>query len=223
MTMIVKLPDDAQVFGLHFQWDGRIVLAEKDGKTVFYYTVPGDKYAELIVVRSDELRNPNEPSKDIQLVNPSNNQAEHLYIFGQYAVFQGKLFMIMEREPSGPIDIIPAVNPIFIEYIFRLEDGRLILVDRPTYDWGYRDFRVFMGENGKFRQIVVNDVTRYKDGGTTIIETTEGTLFSPTPFDKSKEATWQDKVVTAIDRKTVNVTYVEGFLQEIGNPVGMMA
>ncbi len=55
------------------------------------------------------------------------------------------------------------------EYAAATEDGRNILVVRPTYDWTYEDFRVFLGSAAKMTERGLVKVSRAKDGGSTKI------------------------------------------------------
>ena len=44
-----------------------------------------------------------------------------------------------------------------------------MLVTRPTDDWAYTDFRLFLGLIGAVSERAVTNITRYKDGGTTYV------------------------------------------------------
>jgi hypothetical protein len=61
---------------------------------------------------------------------------------------------------------------VTIEYLGAIEDGRRVLVVRPTDDWSYEDFRVFLGTPSNMIEREVQNVTRAKDGGSTRIELT---------------------------------------------------
>lgn len=44
------------------------------------------------------------------------------------------------------------------------------------------------------REVPVVNVDRLRDGGTTYIETTEGTLFSPSPMRQMGPPTWKETI-----------------------------
>ena len=74
--------------------------------------------------------------------------------------------------PSSAIAAMPLRNlpgTVFPEYVVSLPDGQVMLVTRPTDDWTYADFRLFLGPTTAVVERAVASVTRYKDGGTTDI------------------------------------------------------
>src|SRR5204863_2322230 len=52
------------------------------------------------------------------------------------------------------------------------EDSRRVLVVRPSDDWTYEDFRVFLGTPKNMLEREVQNVWRARDGGSTTIEFT---------------------------------------------------
>jgi hypothetical protein len=57
-----------------------------------------------------------------------------------------------------------------VEYLAEVEDGRTIVVTRPIEDADYEDFRLFLGVAPDLLEREVFQVSRFSDGGTTIIE-----------------------------------------------------
>ena len=57
-----------------------------------------------------------------------------------------------------------------IEYWAESEDGRLLLVTRPSNDWDYEDFQLFFGPSERVDERAVTSVVRQRDGGTTTIQ-----------------------------------------------------
>lgn len=74
----------------------------------------------------------------------------------------------------------------YVEYFGRLSDGRDFVIFRPRYDWHYEDFVCVIGG----RYVEINRVARYRDGGTTIINTQLGEFFFPTVLYPEKVATF---------------------------------
>ncbi|MDB5185074.1 MAG: hypothetical protein JWN38_882 [Candidatus Saccharibacteria bacterium] len=73
------------------------------------------------------------------------------------------------------------------EYLCQAEDGTLFYVSADKYNYSYESFRLFVGDGTTMREIPVQDVERYRDGGTTYIRTPEETFFSPSPFNAQRD------------------------------------
>ena len=58
---------------------------------------------------------------------------------------------------------------VFVEYAAEIPDGRRLVVTRPQDDWGYEDFRLFLGPPERVEERKVSSVQRARDGGTTTI------------------------------------------------------
>jgi hypothetical protein len=58
---------------------------------------------------------------------------------------------------------------VTVEYVATTSDGSVLLVTRPTDDWTYNDFRLFLGPIDRITERQVSNVTRYTDGGSTYI------------------------------------------------------
>jgi hypothetical protein len=56
-----------------------------------------------------------------------------------------------------------------IEYIASVETGERLVVIRPTDDWTYDDFRLFIGETERLIERQITSVERARDGGSTWI------------------------------------------------------
>lgn len=76
---------------------------------------------------------------------------------------------------------------ITVEYYGELVDARRVVVIRPTDDWTYEDFRVFLGTRERMDERAVRSVARQLDGGSTTIEIAldgeRATLSFPVAFD----------------------------------------
>ncbi len=74
--------------------------------------------------------------------------------------------------PSSAIANRPLRNlpgDVTVEYVATTSDGSVLLVTRPTDDWTYADFRLFLGPIDRITEHPVSNVTRYDDGGSTYI------------------------------------------------------
>lgn len=83
------------------------------------------------------------------------------------------------------------------EYLFKVKNSDLyIYVDASKFYYTYKTFRFFVGELGNMEEWLIDEVTRYSDGGTTYIELSMGaTLYSPTIFSQDLP-TWTDGMGT---------------------------
>jgi len=87
----------------------------------------------------------------------------------------GQQGSVLTLVPATQIAALPVANipaQTFIEYNATLPDGRALLVVRPRDDWTYQDFRVFFGAPDHMVERSLDQVTRYKDGGSTTINFT---------------------------------------------------
>jgi hypothetical protein len=85
---------------------------------------------------------------------------------------------------SMPIRNLP--GDVYVEYVATLPDGRLMLVTRPSDDWTYADFRLYLGTPNAVTERPVDSVTRANDGGSTTIlfqlDGTQARAFFPVVF-----------------------------------------
>ncbi len=95
-------------------------------------------------------------------------------------------------------------SDFFIEYFGKVKaSGRWFVVVRPEKDWDYDDFVVLMNDGmsvGCFKSLKVGNVVRYRDGGTTEIETDAGNFFFPTCFEPQKKATFAGQELDIYNR-----------------------
>jgi len=87
----------------------------------------------------------------------------------------GQQGSVLTLVPASQVAALPVANipaETFVEYNATLPDGRALLVVRPSDDWTYQDFRVFFGAPDHMAERSVDQVVRYKDGGSTTINFT---------------------------------------------------
>lgn len=99
---------------------------------------------------------------------------------------QGDELTVVGRESIADLPLRNLPGDVTIEYVAALEDGRALVVTRPTDDWTYDDFRLFFGTPPRYVERAVKSVTRAKDGGTTTIvfdlDRAEATAVFPSPL-----------------------------------------
>jgi hypothetical protein len=94
--------------------------------------------------------------------------------------------------PTGSTATMPVRNlpgDVTVEYIATSSLGEQLVVTRPTDDWSYTDFRLFLGPAGVLNEYPVTNVMRATDGGSTTITFT---------YDYSPSATAVFPVITVI-------------------------
>lgn len=79
--------------------------------------------------------------------------------------------------------VVPLPATRRTEYLCQAEDGTLFYVSADKYYYSYASFKLFVGDGITMREVPVQNVKRYLDGGTTYIRTPEETFFSPSPFN----------------------------------------
>ena len=97
---------------------------------------------------------------------------------------QGEELEILQKSVIQDIPLRNLPGDVTIEYWATTADGRLLLVTRPTNDWTYMDFRLFLGTSERVEEYEVTEVIRARDGGTTTItflEETNASAYFPAP------------------------------------------
>jgi|HubBroStandDraft_2_1064218.scaffolds.fasta_scaffold690459_1 hypothetical protein len=95
--------------------------------------------------------------------------------------------------------VVPLPDVRVPEYLFDLGAGKLLYVSSAKYKSDYKDFKLFVGAGGVLREVPVTRVERFRDGGTTVITTPAGVLFSPAPRRTDRAATWADRPIAEMD------------------------
>lgn len=106
--------------------------------------------------------------------------------------------------------IIPLPFARATQYLCQTEDGTFIYVSADKYDFTYGSFRLFIGDGTTMREVPIRDVQRYRDGGTTYIETAEETFFSPAPinrrYDNTLVSKWGKQSLVDLDDNGYQIT-----------------
>ena len=87
-------------------------------------------------------------------------------------------------------------------------------VSADKYNYSYESFKLYVGDGKTMRQIPVIRVERYRDGGTTIIETPEQWFGSPSPFNVERDPNlvpeWGDAKLANLDVNDYDITEADG-------------
>jgi hypothetical protein len=79
-------------------------------------------------------------------------------------------------------------------YITKNND--IILISNLEFHHNYENCRLHIGDTKKGFVEYKTEIEMYRDGGTTFYKTDIGTLYTPTPWDKSLKPTWNEIEVT---------------------------
>ena len=106
--------------------------------------------------------------------------------------------------------VVTGIPPsVFVEYFGEIPEhfGKIaerieFIILRPVKDWDYNSFLCFVrnGFSEGFKSVHIKNVTRYRDGGTTDIETEIGNFHFPSCFQKDATATFNGCHVNEYDR-----------------------
>lgn len=88
-------------------------------------------------------------------------------------------------------EINPPTDNRRCEYLFQsVEERALVLYVSSIPGEGYKAFRFFLGPVPRLAVVSISRVRRIRDGGTTVIETSEGTLSVRAPQRNEKSVWW---------------------------------
>jgi hypothetical protein len=138
---------------------------------------------------------------------------KHFYsLNGRKLVIDGKEATPVNMRPSHA-RFIPLPEKREIAYCAKSNDGRLFIVTEDR-NRGYDTFHLFIGHFPELERIPINNVIRYRDGGTTVIDTPEGEFYSPTPWKSKARPKWTDSEgktlwLTPIEAKKIRVRETE--------------
>lgn len=91
---------------------------------------------------------------------------------------------------------------MYVEYLGRLpQSDKLFCIFRPREEWDYHDFSLVIGTHGSaLRKIEITSVVRYRDGGTTDIESGIGRFHFPTCFKPEQKPTLNGEEIIVFPR-----------------------
>lgn len=161
---------------------GRSVYLSDDGKDF------------VVATGAEELR---VLKKSVIFENPHTGEQGKFNILDDEATLNGVAFIAAEVPNSIEAAKTPEVREN--EYSFTLPGDEQLIVTASKYNRSYSSFKLFIdGREIPWSYTEGYPVTRFRDGGTTIIYTTEGTLFVPAPRNVIKHGTkptWNDQEI----------------------------
>jgi hypothetical protein len=163
--------------------DGKIVAYSSMGNKIFL-SEDGKKFYEVKLKSFGGTANKHKLSFE----NPHKGMLSELSRKDDVVTIGDETFT--KIESYQPVETIKLPEVREEMYSFTLKSGERLKVTYDKYNFAYESFKLFIGD----REIPINDVERFMDGGTTIIDTDEGRLF--VPFDKAKKPTWDGEEIT---------------------------
>lgn len=136
---------------------------------------------------------------DIKFSVPTLEISDEPLSFSNEVVTSGIINTFCETFISSPVyvntkHVIPLPKVMQTVYSFKVcDEDFYVYVDTAKYADDYSMYRVFVGTMCKRTEVEITSFDRYKDGGTTIIKTTAGVLYVPSPFRPDLVAIWNDK------------------------------
>lgn len=161
--------------------DGDVLLSS-DGETFHEATSPG--FAGSAVDNKFTVKDP---------LDGTEHEARRR---DDTLTFRGEVYRL---DPAARVvRVVPLPNVRVAEYLFRVDAATLLYVSRAKYKSDYRDFKLFVGPADSLAELQCLNVRRYRDGGTTFVETTAGVLFAPVPSTGTRP-TWRGAIVQELD------------------------
>jgi len=94
----------------------------------------------------------------------------------------------------------------------QFDDGDLLYVSYDTHATNYESFKLYTGIGAQMEEKAILALYRYRDGGTTKIETSEGVFFTPQrvfPTNQPQIPTWTrggiEEVLTYLDPQDYDI------------------
>lgn len=150
---------------------------------------------------------------DLSFEDPHQGIKGKLHLEDEQITYDGEVYRKTHRL-INPSSVVPLPAARRTEYLCQAEDGTFVYVSADKYNYSYESFKLFVGDGATMREIEVNDVVRYRDGGTTYVQTPEVTFFSPSPFNAQRDSNlvpqWGDKKLVNLDAKDYDIVEADG-------------
>lgn len=124
---------------------------------------------------------------DLSFDDPHQGVSGKLHRNGYVIDYDGERYT-QQYVTFDQSSVVPLPATRRTEYLCQAEDGTLFYVSANKYNYSYESFKLFVGDGTIMREVPVQYVERYSDGGTTYIRTPEETFFSPSPFNAQRDA-----------------------------------
>lgn len=124
---------------------------------------------------------------DLSFSDPHRGVDGRLHKAGEIITYDDEQYALREDVEFDPSKVIPLPAVRRTEYLCMAPDGMFVYVSADKFNYSYESFRLYVGTGISMRRIEIIDVERYRDGGTTYIETPERWFFSPSPFSVERD------------------------------------
>lgn len=145
---------------------------------------------------------------DLSFDDPHQGVSGELHRNGDVIDYNGERY-IQQDATFDQSSVVPLPATRRTEYFCQAEDGTLFYVSADKYNFSYGTFRLFVGDGTTMREVSVQHVVRYRDGGTTYIRTPEETFFSPSPFNAQRDANlvpqWGSQKLTNLNKDDFDI------------------
>ncbi len=145
---------------------------------------------------------------DLSFADPHQGVSGKLHYNGDVIDYDGERYT-QQDVTFDQSSVVPLPATRRTEYLCQAEDGTLFYVSADKYNYSYESFKLFVGDGTTMREILVQYVERYRDGGTTYIRTPEETFFSPSPFNAQRDTSmgpqWGSQKLTKLDKESYDI------------------
>jgi hypothetical protein len=179
-----------------------------------FFSPDGIDFYELCQTGSGPNQFENATGKHISFYNPADEAEADMVVFYKPRV-EGERLSIGTRIESGDltynqvvqtrsVNLIPMPSVQVSLGLFGFEEGSedylYLSVDRFHYSYETIQLALITPEGSHVLEIV--DIESYRDGGTLLIVTTEGTLYVPSKTIEDEDITWGDQILVSIEPDT---------------------
>lgn len=145
---------------------------------------------------------------DLSFNDPHQGTSGRLHRNGNVIDYDGERYT-QQDTTFDQSSVVPLPATRRTEYLCQSEDGTFFYVSADKYNYSYESFRLFVGNGTTMREVPVQYVERYRDGGTTYIRTSEETFFSPSPFNAQRDADlvpqWGSQKLTNLNKDDFDI------------------
>jgi hypothetical protein len=147
---------------------------------------------------------------NLSFSDPHRGVDGRLHKADKVITYDDEQYVLREDVEFDPSKVVPLPATRRTEYICMAPDDTFVYVSADKFNYSYESFKLFVGDGKTMRQIPVDDVTRYRDGGTTYIETPEQSFFSPSPFNAERDSKlvpqWGKQKLVNLDASDYDIT-----------------
>lgn len=145
---------------------------------------------------------------DLSFNDPHQGTSGKLHRNGDVIDYNGERYT-QQDVTFDQSSVVPLPATRRTEYFCQAEDGTLFYVSADKYNYSYESFKLFVGDGTTMREVPVQYVERYRDGGTTYIRTPEETFFSPSPFNAQRDSSlvpqWGSQKLTNLNKDDYDI------------------